>query len=233
MARMFLESAAAAIMNISPPSLIETLRSTASGQIPLLPYHLQRLRTSAKQLHYSCPLSEIKRCLLETANKNQGAEGRLRLLLPADGLFTVHYQPFINHYLSAQKYPLIALAAPTLQAPVFWRQHKTSYRPDYQPATAWLQVNPNYFDCIFLNHDQQLCEGSRSSIYLLLDGQWYTPPVWCGVLPGIQREILLQSTQVRERVLSLHDLHNAQGWRVSNALYGWLDVQFDATTRAL
>ena len=57
-----------------------------------------------------------------------------------------------------------------------------------------------------------------------MDGHWYTPPVDSGCLPGVQRGELLDTGNVRERVLTLADLHAADEIRLSNALRGWFTV---------
>jgi len=226
---MFLESAVVAHMTNTRPGLIETLRSTAEGDIPLLARHLQRLQTSARSLRYPCPLPEIEQALLAMAQQDQGAAQRIRLLLHADGRFELSRQPLI----AQETTPTVGLAATRLQVPDIWLHHKTTHRPLYQQAALWLQSHPEYFDCLFLNQHDQLCEGSRSNVYLQLGDHWYTPPLECGVLPGIMRETLLESGQVRERILHLDDLMAAQGVRVSNAVHGWLDVRFDGNRAAV
>jgi len=223
MAGMFLESATFADMSNDRPSLIETLRSTDAGDIPLLARHLRRLQASARALDYPCPLARIEQTLLETARQYQGQAQRLRLLLHADGLFELSCQPLI----AQEEPPVVVLAEARLQIPDIWLQHKTTRRPLYDRASLWLQAHPEYFDCLFLNQHDQPCEGSRSNVYLQLDGHWYTPPLSCGVLPGIMRETLLESGQAHERILELNDLVNAQGVRVSNAVHGWLEARFD------
>jgi len=223
MAGMFLESPVATNMSISAPGLIETMHSTETGEIPLLARHLRRLHASARTLGYPCPLPEIKNELLTSARQHQGQAQRLRLLLHADGWFEVSRQP-----LAVQETrPAVVLAATRLHTPDIWLQHKTTHRPLYARAGIWLQSHPDHVDCIFRNQYDQLCEGSRSNLYLQLDGAWYTPPITCGVLPGIMRETLLESGEASERILHLDDLAVAQGVRISNAVRGWLDVRFD------
>jgi 4-amino-4-deoxychorismate lyase len=90
-----------------------------------------------------------------------------------------------------------------------------------------LGQHPSFFDLIYLNEKSQLCEGSRSNIYLKFDSQWLTPPLPSGLLGGVQRLGLLQTAQVKEATLSQSDLLEATQWRLSNALRGWFDVQLD------
>jgi len=226
MAGMFLESTVVADM--TKPGLIETLRSTPDGDIPLLARHLRRLQASAQSLHYLCSLPEIEQALLALAHQTRGQTQRLRLLLHMDGRFELSHQP-LREFSIKDAPPHLILAQTRLDATDIWLRHKTTHRPPYQRASIWLQSNPRYFDCLFLNQQGRLCEGSISNVYLQLEGAWYTPPLSCGVLPGILRETLLESGQVRERVLTLGDLAAAQSVRASNAVRGWLDVRVDKT----
>jgi len=219
-------------MNEYRPGLIETLRSDLAGNIPLLARHLRRLQHSAKQLNYPCPLKEIEQSLLATAYTYKGKEGRLRLLLHANGRFELHSQ-VLPAFCQGISSPYIVLAQPQIYAPYIWQHHKTTHRPDYERARQWLQSRPDYFDCIFVNQLAQICEGSRSTIYLKIDEHWYTPPLACGVLPGIMREILLESGQVSERIITKEAFLNGSAWRISNALYGWQDVRLDTKQLAL
>ena len=45
---------------------------------------------------------------------------------------------------------------------------------------------------------------------------------------GVQRAELLEAGQAKEKVLTLADLHAADGIRLSNALRGWIDVTLRA-----
>jgi len=226
---VFLESPSVTDIHRIQPGLIETMRSDARGDIPLLGHHLQRLHRSAAALHYACPLQEIERALLHAARAHPGGDWRLRLLLHPDGHFELHGQP-----LPARAHNLepaqIVLATSRLHTPNPWRHHKTTHRPEFAGAHRWLQAHPEVFDCMFLNQHDELCEGSRSTVYLQQDGQWYTPPLACSVLPGIVRQRLLESGQVQERVLTRQALLSAQAWRVSNAVHGWVEAGFDGTT---
>jgi len=224
---MFLESPSATDIKALRPRLIETLRSDGAGTLPLLARHLRRLEASARALHYPCPLAQIETALRECARRHQGAAQRLRLLLHHSGHFELHRQPLPA---LPDERPLIGLAATRLQTPNPWLQHKTTYRPEYARAQMWLQSHPRYFDCIFMNQHGQLCEGSRCTLYRCIDGHWYTPPLACGVLPGIMRAQLLESGQVGERIMTVRELTTPGAWRVSNAVHGWLDVRFDSST---
>ena len=60
---------------------------------------------------------------------------------------------------------------------------------------------------LFLNLRGEVTEGAISNVFVEKDGRWFTPPVECGLLPGVYRRHLLETRpEIEERVLSLEDL---------------------------
>ena len=206
------------------PELIETLLVDADGDMPLLPRHLQRLQAACAALDYPWDGQAIERAL-RTAAAARATPGphRLRLLLDRTGHRSIQAAPLPA--LPAGQRAMLSDQVLDAQEPLL--RYKTTHRPWYAEATAWLAAHPDVFDLLFLNQRGELCEGSRTNVYLQVRGVWYTPPVASGCLPGVQRAQLLDAGQAHERVLTLDDLHAAQGMRLSNALRGW----FDATLR--
>ena len=70
-------------------------------------------------------------------------------------------------------------------------------------------------------------EGARSSVFVRLDGRWWTPPLADGALPGVMRGLLLEDPawSALERRLDLADLQRADGIVVCNALRGVLPAR--------
>jgi para-aminobenzoate synthetase/4-amino-4-deoxychorismate lyase len=85
------------------------------------------------------------------------------------------------------------------------------------------------FDTLFCNRAGELTEGARSSLFVKLDGRWYTPPLSAGVLPGVMRGVLLEDPawQATERSLTLEDLRRAEQVVICNALRGALHAAVD------
>ena len=212
----------------SQPSLIETMKADAADMIALLPYHLRRLKQSARALGYRYPsddavITAIKVALDQTSTATTMPSGtRLRLLLSPLGQLVIQTAPLP----ALQGVPWIALTQLRLESAEPLLQHKTTHRPWYEAATQWLAQHPDYFDLIFLNEKGELCEGSRSNIYVLKNGVWLTPPLASGLLGGVLRTQLLDTHQVEEAILTPSDLTaDKASIRLSNALRGWFDVQ--------
>lgn len=212
----------------SQPQLIETMKADAKGIIVLLPYHLRRLKHSARALGYVYPGDDAVIEVIKTAVDPSGAikssDIRVRLLLDAFGKLAIQTAPLP----ALQGLPFVALTSLKLESAEPFLQHKTTHRPWYDAATQWLAQHPDYFDLIFLNEKGELCEGSRSNIYVLKHGEWLTPPLSSGLLGGVLRTQLLETGQAKEAILAPSDLTaDKASIRLSNALRGWFDVQMN------
>ncbi len=208
------------------PELIETILVDAEHRVPLLARHLRRLEQSCKALGYTWGGSAVQSDIMIAAlSLNTPGAHRLRLLVARDG--SRHIQTAVLPPLPAEQE--IMLAPEALRSSESLLRYKTTYRPWYTKTIEWLPAHPHIFDLVYLNERGELCEGSRSNVYLRLDGDWYTPPVDSGCLPGVQRAELLDTGNVSERVLTLADLHAADEIRLSNALRGWFTVTLRET----
>lgn len=206
------------------PALIETMRASAHGTIALIELHLNRLEASAHQLNYAWPGRETIRHSISEKLSAAPAQGnqRVRLLLAASGEISIETAPLPE--LAGQ--PAIAIVPAVLDHTQILLQHKTTYRPWYSAATTWLTKHPDFFDLIFFNAHGEVCEGSRSNIYVKKNGEWVTPGCASGLLAGVQRRHLLDTLQAREGTLTRDDLqHPHAEIRLSNGLRGWFDVK--------
>lgn len=64
-------------------------------------------------------------------------------------------------------------------------------------------------EALFANTRDELCEGTGSNVFLVLDGRVATPPLSSGCLAGVTRALLLEWCDVEERVLPLPALQEA------------------------
>lgn len=205
-----------------PPhtQLIETMRVEPDGAVPLLDWHMQRLERSCRILDYVWPGDSLPTVIRQAGRAaGAGPSHRLRLLLDAAGSHTLEISP-----LDPTPSPARVYLNPTpLIADKFWLRHKSTRRPWYAAASAWLAQNPGFFDMMFCNRDGHLSEGSRTNLYILNSaGTWLTPTVDCGALPGVQRQALLDQGAVQEGIVSRQALRDAREIRISNALRGWI-----------
>ena len=199
--------------------LIETIRIENGHHVPLLPLHLARLQRSSEALGFRFP-DNLETALEKRISRlDRQQTHRLRLLLDQDG----------NHTLETSLLPptpaaySLVLQQMPREADKTWVRHKSTYRPWYDQATQWLAGNPDVFDLIYCDTNDMVCEGSRTNIYIKdAAGRWLTPPSESDILPGVQRQSLLEQGLAHEAPITRRELLQAKEIRVSNALRGWV-----------
>ncbi len=73
-------------------------------------------------------------------------------------------------------------------------------------------------DAILLNTQGHVAEASAANVFARIDGEWRTPPLEDGALPGIARGIALEQGRVREARIELPALLAAEAILLVNAL---------------
>lgn len=106
--------------------------------------------------------------------------------------------------------------------------HKTTNRRLYDEELE-RAVLKGYFDVLFCNEKGELTEGARTNLIIRNGDEYFTPPLSCGVLPGVYREALLRSKAyaVKERILYPEDLKAADEVFVCNAVREMVKVIVD------
>jgi branched-chain amino acid aminotransferase len=90
-------------------------------------------------------------------------------------------------------------------------------------------------EAIFLNTKGNVCEGTGTNIFFVIDGAITTPPLSSGPLAGITREVILEWCAVEERDITLADAMAADevfitsSLRDVQAIQRWDDTTFDAS----
>jgi branched-subunit amino acid aminotransferase/4-amino-4-deoxychorismate lyase len=102
--------------------------------------------------------------------------------------------------------------------------HKTTMRPWYHDAAGIIE-QAGFFDVLFKNSKGEITEGSRSNIFIRREGMLYTPPIECGLLPGVLRENLVRRGICVEAVLTIKDLKKADAIYCGNSVRGLVEVR--------
>ena len=201
-----------------PFSLVETL--LWHDKYPLLAMHLSRLEDSADYFGFIFDRAKVETELLTVANGFPGNEShKVRLLLSSDGSIDIEHEA-IREGAEAEG-PAHACIAPQRIDPsdrlLF---HKTTHRPLYLNALK-VAKEAGFVDALFLNMRGELTEGAISNIFIEKDGCWSTPPVECGLLPGVYRRHMLEARpEIEEKILHLDDLKAADAVYLTNAVRG-------------
>ena len=73
--------------------------------------------------------------------------------------------------------------------PLFY--HKTTRRQFFDREMERQKALTGCDEVVFLNKKGELTEGTRTNLFIELDGRLFTPALACGLLPGTLREELL------------------------------------------
>jgi para-aminobenzoate synthetase/4-amino-4-deoxychorismate lyase len=184
-------------------SLLESILWTPEEGCFLLPYHLARLLDSAAYFSFSADIDAIRNKLDSLAHTLPKAAYKIRLLLAKDGGITLQSEALSDAV--AQPLPVCLAPAPIDSADPFL-YHKTTNRLVYDQA---LTSCPGYADVILWNEKGEATESCSANIVVELDGELYTPPIPCGLLPGTYRAYLLEQGKVRERVIRKEELFSS------------------------
>ena len=199
--------------------VFETLKVV--GGVPFaLGRHLNRLQRSATGLGLSAPDENLIRTGVTevlAANRDEvGDLGRLRITctsgpgplgsdrgsgtgLVAVAVSTASPWPAstavaVSPWPRNERSPLVGL--------------KTTSYAENAVALDWAKQR-GYSEAVLANLAGDLCEGTGSNVFVVVDGQVYTPPLASGCLAGITRELVLEWTDAQEMQMPLDVLSSA------------------------
>lgn len=210
-----------------PFSLIET--TLWNGIFPLLEMHLDRLADSASYFDFHCDRASVRNALLKEASLFSDDQARrVRLLLSSNGKFHIESTVFPE----VDGTPAHACIASQRTDPSDrFLFHKTTRRALYNETYTAARTS-GFADVLFLNARGEVTEGSVHNIFVEKFGRWFTPPLECGVLPGVYRRHLLETRpDIEEQVLTLNDLKAADSVYICNAVRGLRRVIIDFDSR--
>ncbi|VXB54931.1 Para-aminobenzoate synthase, subunit I [Burkholderia sp. 8Y] len=201
--------------------LFETTYATRGERVRHFARHVARLKTSAAYLGFPFDERALSAQVAQHCESfDAGKPYRLRIALDKSGRIALTSAPLAP--LSSDTVDVLLAAergfAPQSSGDVLLR-HKTTRRADYDRAWQAAEAE-GAFDMLFTNERGELTEGGRSSVFLKLEGNWWTPPVNAGVLPGVMRAVLMEELGASERTLTVQDIDRAEALLLSNALRG-------------
>ncbi|MEN3952389.1 aminodeoxychorismate synthase component I [Iodidimonas sp. SYSU 1G8] len=214
------------------PALIETLLWDRDSGWWLLEDHLARLRESAAYFVYPFDDSAV-RGALEMASDSfpTGHDQRVRLLLSPAGAVSVTATTLdvrAGREALDSAPPSVAWASTAVRSSDPFLFHKTTRRALYDRAMT-AAARDGHWDLLFHNERGEVTEGARSTLFVYRDGNWLTPPLDSGVLPGVFRRHFMARNTVREQVLTRADLESADRICVANAVWGLIEVRLSSS----
>ncbi len=192
--------------------------------------HVDRLFRSARAIALEIPMSkeDIAKAVVRTCKANKVENGYVRLVVTR-GVGTLGLNPYLC------KEPQVIIIAAGIQLyPVelykkglsivtvgTMRNHPEAINPRIKSLNYLNNVlakiealNAGVMECVMLNPQGYVAEASGDNIFVVRGDLLVTPPVWCGALEGITREVVMEMApelgyRVKEDVLTRYDLYTA------------------------
>lgn len=206
--------------------LIETLRFTPPDDLRNLAGHLDRLAGSAGYFRFRFDRAEVEG-VIRAAVAGRATPARVRVLLFRLGAMAVEVGELP---VPPQRPVVLAIDDISVDSASPWLRHKTSRRDVYADRAA---RHPAAGDVVIVNERGEITETTIANIAVLIDEQWWTPPLSSGCLPGVERARLVAAGELHERVITVADLRSADDVALVNSLRGWRAGQLASTTPSL
>jgi para-aminobenzoate synthetase/4-amino-4-deoxychorismate lyase len=143
---------------------------------------------------------------------------RLRLTVASDGAADITVTP--HEDVPGTLWRVAFANAPVDDTDPFLR-NKTTHRTAYDTAR---RGRPDVDDVLLWNTRRELTESTIANVVVEIEGQRCTPPVDCGLLPGVLRAELLDRGDIVERVITRGEVVRAERLWLINSLRGWIEA---------
>jgi para-aminobenzoate synthetase/4-amino-4-deoxychorismate lyase len=209
----------------TPFELIETLRYERGRGFHLLERHLARLQSSAAHFSYPFSRETVLAALEAEAPRIDAPVALVRLLLAEDGGITVTSTAITLPTRDTVWRFVISDQRLDEKDPLFY--HKTTRRQFFDREMERQKALTSCDEVVFLNKKGELTEGTRTNLFIELDGRLFTPALTCGLLPGTLREELLDLPRAAasEAVLTPQDLATADRIYLGNSVRGLIRAE--------
>jgi para-aminobenzoate synthetase/4-amino-4-deoxychorismate lyase len=197
-------------------ALLESLRWSPTEAYFLCDLHLERLRDSAIYFDYPFDMQRCRILLERLAKRLPTHPHKVRLLLYKNGGLQISATP-IDEPENLQPLWISPAKEPIDTSDPFY-YHKTTYRKNYQNC---IPVYPGADEIVLFNEAGEVTETRIYNIVAKINGDWITPPVNCGLLPGTYRRYLIEKKLIREGTITLADLQSASEIALINSVRLW------------
>jgi branched-chain amino acid aminotransferase len=194
----------------SGEGVFETIR-TQEGEIFELGRHMRRALEAATAKGFSLPNEEVVRTAIHSLISAEPQKiGRLRLLFSSGRFIAVH-QSYEDITAPAK---LAVVADSEIVESISLKTYPYEHR-----LVLLEQAQQSGFDeIICINEGGEVTEGAVSNFLFRIDGKWMTTPLSSGVLPGIQRGIVIERCGVAVKQILKSELQRVDAAFVISSL---------------
>ncbi len=203
--------------------IIETMRW--DGTFHHLEEHLERMRDSADYFGFNFNVGELRTRLRALLTSPSQPPAKVRVLLYRGGELEIASEPLSP--ISKDRVGRVAISHQRTSSEDRYLFHKTTNRRIYDEEIKAARAT-GLDDVLFFNEGDELTEGCIHNVFLQFEDKLLTPPLHCGLLPGIERSFLLKHHPgACERVLGRGDLFRADKIFLCNSVKGLYEVRVE------
>jgi branched-chain amino acid aminotransferase len=183
--------------------------------------HHKRLSSSLKelQLNLSISVSELLNQVEFLANKNglSNCGARISIYRNSGGLYTPNSLSASYIIESIQEQSNSFLLSDGIELGVYDKHLKTkgilstikSSSANFYVLASIEKKSKSKDELLLLNTDRRPIEGTNSNLFIVKDGNIFTPPLSEGALSGCMRSLIISSFKIEEKSLRLSDVECA------------------------
>jgi para-aminobenzoate synthetase/4-amino-4-deoxychorismate lyase len=141
---------------------------------------------------------------------------RVKIILDKNGNLTSEVKEFDLQ----NKVFNICLANQPVDSNNIFLFHKTTHREVYEKSTQ-----KGFEDVLLFNEKDELTEFTIGNLVVELNGDFFTPPISCGLLAGTFREYLLETGKIKEKIIYKDEIKNFEKIYLINSLRKWVEIK--------
>jgi para-aminobenzoate synthetase/4-amino-4-deoxychorismate lyase len=198
-----------------PFDLLESMAWTPADGFQLLDAHVARMTASAEYFGFDPIDGDSLPDAVSECVRGWEAPQKVRVLRARDGRLRCEAVP-----LETRSDPItLALASAPVRRDDQFLYHKTTRREVYESAR---RSRPDADAVLLWNEDGEVTEATEANVVVDFDGRLVTPPVECGLLPGVLRADLLAKGTIVEAPVTREALAGAHAVWLINSVRGWM-----------
>jgi branched-chain amino acid aminotransferase len=180
--------------------IFETIK-TIDGKPVSLNRHMRRALDSARELGISMPGEEtLREELVSVLSTSRFPVGRLRICFWNESFSVTHQE-----YQELTEPARVNFRSETVDGSV----HK-KFPYDERFEILELAKDEGFDDSILFNRRNEVTETAISNLVMRIAGQWVTPPITSGLLPGVLRAIAIEECGVKVRPVHISEIAEVQ-----------------------
>lgn len=210
----------ARILTAPNAGFFETFRWDTKNGYQRLAAHKARFLKAAQAFQVNIHSQDIDALLDDTTFENEDIPYRVRLSYDFLSGLSLETSPLLDLALPLK----IALSDYRLLSRWQTTAHKVEARNFYDGERRRLKSLLGIDEVLFLNKEDQLCEGSFTSLFIEENGELITPPL-CGILPGIFRDEMIEQGRAKVEPVTFERFRVAENVYVGNSLRGLMQAE--------